>query len=109
MVDAVVIERDRHSARGDVDGHTLADDERAGVVHFEAPTTVKFHRENPKRLQLPQPFKNSIEILRCHDSLSGCFQSPEGLRLYLLPRYNIIRVGIVVSNAPLQFSTLRVD
>jgi hypothetical protein len=59
LVDALVVEPDRHPARGDEDGHAVAHDERPGVIHLEPPAAVEFDREDVERLPLSEPLKNA--------------------------------------------------
>ena len=67
-----MVEPDWHSSWSKEDSNPIAHDERAGMIHLEAPSTVQFHGEHSVRLNLPESFQESREVIGCHH------QSPRG-------------------------------
>jgi PTS system fructose-specific IIA component/PTS system nitrogen regulatory IIA component len=64
--DVVVIEPDGHPARGEKDGHAVADNQRSGVIDLKPLPAVQFDCEDAERLKAFQPLKNPIKILGSH-------------------------------------------
>ena len=64
--DALVVEPNGDSARGDKDCYAIACHQRSGVVHFNAPPANHFNRERTKWRPAGKRFNQLLESVRCH-------------------------------------------
>src|SRR5229473_6470518 len=66
LIDAVVVEPNRHTAGREKDGDSVTDDHGPRMVHLEPLAAVQLHCEHAERLPFAQGLKDSIKIVGCH-------------------------------------------
>ena len=67
LVEAIVIEPDRHAARSKEYGHAIAYDQRPRMVHLEALAPMEFHREHAEGLESSE----AIEVVVKFSAVMG--------------------------------------
>jgi len=67
LIDTLVVKPDRNSAWREENGHTIARNDRVGVINLKSFTTVKFHGENAKRPSMPEARQKVLKVVSRHN------------------------------------------
>jgi hypothetical protein len=66
LANPLMIEKNGHASRADVNGHAISNYQGIGMVYLEAVSVHQRHGKWPVRFSLLQRFQNVIEVSRLH-------------------------------------------